>query len=308
MIQSIKKEILLESGTNELEVLELGITTDKEQCFGINVAKVREITAPQKVSKLPHSHPHISGLILMRNEILPVINLPRVLGLREELAWNEGSFIVTEFNEMKVVFHVGWVNQIHRISWEKIEKPSEMLQSGGSLVGVIKLENKMIMLLDFEKIVVDINPDTGINVNRLNHVAIRQERESKRILIAEDSGILRKLLEETLAKAGYLQHHIFQDGKQAWEYLLELSSQHKENIQDQVHLLITDIEMPQMDGLHLTKKVKEHEHLQRIPVVIFSSLISESLKHKGEAVGANAQITKPQIDTLVETLDKLILS
>ncbi|RXT14049.1 chemotaxis signal transduction protein CheV [Ammoniphilus sp. CFH 90114] len=301
-----KKEILLESGTNELEVLELGIGAHKEQCLGINVAKVREITAPGKVSKLPRSHPHISGLILMRNEILPVINLPRVLGLEEELEWNEGSFVVTEFNELKVVFHVGWVSQIHRISWEQIEKPSDMLQSGGSIVGVIKLEDKMIMLLDFEKIVVDINPATGINVKRLDKVATRHERGTKRILIAEDSAILRKLLEETLSTAGYTQHHIFHDGKQAWDYLLDTYDQQKENTLEQVHLMITDIEMPQMDGLHLTKKIKEHEFLHRIPVVIFSSLISESLKHKGDAVGANAQITKPQIDTLVETLDTII--
>ncbi|WP_134701719.1 chemotaxis protein CheV [Ammoniphilus sp. YIM 78166] len=305
MNNQLKQGILLESGTNELEVLELGI--DGKNCFGINVAKVREITSPVRVTKLPKHHPYIEGLIQLRDEILPVINLSLALGLPWE---NEdtGVFVVTEFNQMKVIFHVSWVNQIHRVSWEEIEKPSQMFQTmEGSLIGVIKKMDKIILLLDFEKILVDINPSVGITKERVQKTGSKEERATKRILIAEDSWILRKLIEETLIEAGYKQLSFFQDGQQAWDHLEEIYQKDKNQLKKYVELVITDIEMPRMDGLHFTKRIKEHEVFKELPVIIFSSLISDSLRHKGEQVGANAQITKPEIDKLVETMDRLIV-
>ncbi len=296
-----RKEILLESGTNELEILELGITED--QSFGINVSKVREINAPVKVTKVPRSHPFVEGLIQLRDEVLPVIDLSRVLGLKQ-LAWNEGIFIVTEFNLIKVVFHVGWVNQICRVSWEEIEEPTGVFRSmGNAIVGVIKLQDKMIQLLDFEKILVEISPESGISKERVKKAGTKNERKNKRIMIAEDSALLRSLIEETLIESGYTQLNFFENGKKAWDYLTEMKEMNSEK---QVDLLITDIEMPQMDGLHLTKRVKEDSLLKSMPVVIFSSLISDALRHKGDSVGADAQITKPQIDIIVETLDLLL--
>lgn len=299
MISEQKKEILLESGTNELEILELGITQD--QSFGINVSKVREINAPVKVTKVPRAHSFVEGIIQLRDEVLPVIDLSRVLGLKQ-LEWNEGIFIVTEFNLMKVVFHVGWVNQICRVSWEQIEEPTGIFRSmGNTIIGVIKLDDKMIQLLDFEKILLEISPESGINKERVKKAGTNADRGKKRILIAEDSSLLRSLLEETLTESGYTQLQFFENGKIAWDYLTEM------NKEMQADLLITDIEMPQMDGLHLTKRIKEHSKLNSLPVVIFSSLISDALRHKGESVGADAQITKPQIDVIVETLDRLLL-
>lgn len=301
MLIEHKKEILLESGTNELEILELGITQD--QSFGINVSKVREINAPVKVTKVPRSHAFIEGIIQLRDEVLPVIDLSRVLGLKQ-LEWNEGIFIVTEFNLMKVVFHVGWVNQICRVSWEQIEEPTGVFRSmGDAIIGVIKLHEKMIQLLDFEKILLEISPESGINKERVKKVGTKSERNHKKILIAEDSALLRSLLEETLSEAGYTQLQFFENGRTAWDYL---SDQKEASIEKKADLLITDIEMPQMDGLHLTKRIKEHYVLKSLPVVIFSSLISDALRHKGESVGADAQITKPQIDVLVQTLDRLL--
>lgn len=122
-------------------------------------------------------------------------------------------------------------------------------------------------------------------------------------MIAEDSALLRSLIEETLIESGYTQLNFFENGKKAWDYLTEMKEMNPEK---QVDLLITDIEMPQMDGLHLTKRIKEDSILKSMPVVIFSSLISDALRHKGESVGADAQITKPQIDIIVETLDLLL--
>lgn len=302
MLTDLKKEILLESGTNELEILELGITQD--QSFGINVSKVREINAPAKVTRVPRSHAFVEGIIQLRDEVLPVIDLSKVLGLKQ-LEWNEGIFIVTEFNLMKVVFHVGWVNQICRVSWEQIEEPTGLFRSmENAIVGVIKLQEKMIQLLDFEKILLEISPESGINKERVKKAGTKEARKNKRILVAEDSPLLRSLLEEILDESGYTELHFFENGKVAWDYL---TGEKESNAEKQADLLITDIEMPQMDGLHLTKRIKEHPALKSLPVVIFSSLISDALRHKGETVGADAQITKPQIEVLVETIDSLLL-
>lgn len=297
--------ILIETGTNELEVLELGI--GKDQCFGINVAKVREIIPVSPITKVPQTHPHVEGIVQIRNEVLPVIHLGRALGIPTTLNEDEGFFAITEFNQTKMIFHVGWVNQIHRFSWEDIEKPTHMIeQNSSSVVGVIKLKEKMILLVDFEKILADISPDVSINDKRKEKIQNRTERNHKGILIAEDSPLLRQLLSETLHQAGYRKLTIFDNGKELWDFLLECYHQQDEQLFQTTHLVITDIEMPQMDGLHLTKKIKQHPILNRIPVVIFSSLVSDSLQHKGVSVGADAQVGKPEVELLVNTLDQLI--
>ncbi|MGC5324368.1 chemotaxis protein [Brevibacillus sp. SYSU BS000544] len=293
------KGILLESGTNELEIVEFTIGNEH---YGINVIKVREIIALMPPTKLPNSHPSLSGVIHLRGEILPVINLAKVLGYPPREPQAEDRYIITEMNQLKVAFHVHAVSRIHRISWTDIEKPTDLAQGEkGGLVGVIKFPDKMVLLLDFEKIVVDMNPASGIHKGQLKDLGPRQ-RSTKKIMIAEDSAILRKLLEETLSEAGYSNLYFCRDGKEAWDAL----EANQDRIKDFVQLMITDIEMPQMDGLHLTKRVKDHPKLRDMPVVIFSSLISDELRHKGEQVGANAQLSKPDIVNLIKVVDELV--
>lgn len=298
-----KKGILLESGTNELEIVEFSIGKNK---FGINVIKVKEIINPVQVIQVPHSHPHVEGIIELRGEVLPVVNVANALGFPPSQSPEQDKFIVAEFNKQKIVFHVHTVTQIHRISWDQIEKPSEMYQGPESqIIGVVKLHGEMILLLDFEKIVVEINPETGINVQQVKKLGQR-ERSSKKLVVAEDSPLLRKLLHDTLNEAGFHKIEFFENGKDALHYLDTISSQGK-NITDEVQLVITDIEMPQMDGHHFTKRVKENSQLAKLPVIIFSSLITEDLRHKGHMVGADAQVSKPEIAELVQLIDKHIL-
>lgn len=161
------KGILLESGTNELEIVEFEVGNS---VFGINVIKVKEIIQPIPITFIPHAHPNVEGIIQLRGEVLPVVDMVKVLGLSTDNRSAEQKFIVAEFNKQTVVFHVDSVSQIHRISWEQIEKPSEMYQGGNSqIIGVIKYQGQMILLLDFEKIVLDINPDTGINIDAVKN-------------------------------------------------------------------------------------------------------------------------------------------
>ncbi|HLR70203.1 MAG TPA: chemotaxis protein [Pseudogracilibacillus sp.] len=295
--------ILLESGTNELEVVMFEIGTG---IFGINVLKVREIINAVEITPIPNSHENVEGVIRLREEVLPVVNLAKVLGISESENPEQDKFIIAELNQLKIAFRVHHVSRIHRISWEQIEKPSE-LSSGEQAyaIGIIKLENQMSVLLDFEKVVVEIDPKSGVNVERLQVLGPR-ERSTKKLLVAEDSLMLRQLLNDTLTEAGYENLRFFENGKDAWEYLEKLSKDDSVEPKEEVDIIITDIEMPQMDGHHLTGRVKKDSRLQEIPVVIFSSLITKDLFHKGETVGASAQVSKPEIVTLVETIDKLV--
>ncbi len=295
-----KKGILLESGTNELEIVGFGIGTNK---FGINVIKVKEIINPVPVTIVPQAHKNVEGIIELRGEVLPVVNVAEALGFPPLEDETQDKFIVAEFNKQKVVFHVHSVTQIHRISWGQIEKPSEMYQGIESqIIGVVKLHSEMILLLDFEKMVVEINPDLGINVQQVQKLG-KRERSDKRIVAVEDSPLLRKLLHDTLAEAGFEYVEFFENGRDALDYLEGLVKEGKE-LSEHVDIVITDIEMPQMDGHHLTKRIKAHKELGKLPVIIFSSLITNDLRHKGKIVGADEQVSKPEIAELITLIDK----
>lgn len=299
-----KDGILLNTGTNELEVIlfKLG-----ENLFGINVLKVREIVVPVETTKLPQSNEYVEGVIRLRDEVLPVIDLGRVLNSsRLEENKTQDKLIICELNKMKIAFRVHGVNRIHKISWEQIEEPSELsVGQEDFATGIIKMDDDMAILLDFEKVVIDINPKSGINVEKVKELGPRERRE-KKLIVAEDSGVLRELLKDTLFEAGYTDVQFFKNGKEAWNYLGEITADTEKDPLEEVQLLITDIEMPKMDGHHLTKLVKDDLRLNKLPIIIFSSLITDDLQHKGKQVGASVQISKPDILQLIYEIDRLI--
>ncbi|SFI32616.1 two-component system, chemotaxis family, response regulator CheV [Tindallia magadiensis] len=299
-----QKGILLESGTNELEIVEFRIG---ENYFGINVAKVKEIIPFTKPTSIPNSHPCIRGIFKPRDEVITAVDLPRYLNFPEEKS-DQARYIISHFNQITVGFLVDAVVGIHRISWEKVEKPDETIFSGheGIATGIVKLEEKLIVVLDFEKILADISPNTGIQVADVSKLGPRN-RSEKPILIAEDSKMLANMLLDSLHAAGYTFVTVMPNGKEAWDMLEAIKKDKSKPWKERVSLLITDIEMPRMDGHSLTKKVKDDEDLQELPIIIFSSLIDDQMRRKGEALGANDQISKPEINRLVETIDRLIL-
>lgn len=300
----MQNDILLESGTNELEVVTFHVGAGS---FGINVLKVREIIVPLPITDTPNAHKNVEGVIRLRDEVIPVIDLAKVLNLPPSDHPEKDKLIIAELNQLKVAFHVHSVSRIHRISWEQIEKPDEL--SAGQqayTIGIIKMADEMSLLLDFEKIVVEISPESSINVESLKVLGER-ERSLKKIIAAEDSAVLRHLLKDTLEEAGYDRVQFFENGKDAWQYLDSLAEDENSDPLEEVNLIITDLEMPQMDGHHLTDKIKKNERLKDIPIIIFSSLITEDLFHKGEKVGASAQVSKPEIVKLVKAIDAHIL-
>ena len=292
--------ILLESGTNELEILEFALGNNR---YGINVAKIREILSYQPVTPIPNANPSVEGIFMPRDVMITVINLKRCIGLPE--TDNEGLFIITNFNKLNIAFHVDEVIGIHRVSWEDIIKPDSTINShdNGVPTGVIKLDDKLIIILDFEKIVTDISPETGLKVSDMDEVVSR-DRSDCPILIAEDSPLLSKLITDCLKKAGYTHQIVTANGQEAWDKICEFKKEG--TLKDKVHCIITDIEMPIMDGHRLTKLAKTDDDVKGIPLIIFSSLVNEEMRRKGESLGADAQLTKPEIGNLVEAIDKLI--
>ncbi|EJZ6238886.1 chemotaxis protein [Listeria monocytogenes] len=299
-----EKGILLQSGTNELEIVTF---TVGEKLFCINVLKVKEIIHPLEVTPVPDSNPAIEGVSQVRGEIMPVVNLARVMKL-PEIEPENTKFIITELNQMKIVFRVDEVHRIQRISWEQIEEPEKLSIGLEELaVGIVKLDGNLVLLLDYEKIIYEISGNADFAVTGEDRMARKVNREEKTIFIAEDSQMLRQLLEDTLHEAGYTNLQFFANGREAQEHIFKLLKEQKEQTFENVNLLITDIEMPQMDGHHLTKVIKEDEIGRELPVVIFSSLITEDLEHKGAGVGADAQVSKPNIHQLINILDELVL-
>ena len=277
----METNILMESGTNEFEILEFMID---ERCYGINVAKIKEIITYQAVTPVPNAHPSIEGIFMPRDTMITAIDLRNCL--QRGASEPGGLFIVTNFNKLDIAFHVDSVTGIHRISWADIIKPN-------------------VTISTVEKSVSDINPNTGLNMDQLTQFDQRPRNEIP-IVLAEDSQLLNKLIVESLHKSGYSNVRHFENGKLAYDFIFQCADDG--TVAQNVRCLITDIEMPIMDGHRLTKLVKTDDRTKHIPVVIFSSLVNEEMRRKGEALGADRQMSKPEIGQLVSTIDELVNS
>lgn len=301
MADTQNSRILLESGTNEIEIMKFTIA---ENLYGINVAKVREIMISEPVKPMPHAHPAVEGIFKPRDAVLTVVDLPRYLGVESEKKPKD-IFIITNFNKMFIAFRVHTVDRISRISWTDIQKPDKTVSGGaeGVATGIAQCDGELVTILDFERIVAEIAPETSIQVSEVENLGPR-DRNEKPIWVAEDSILLSKMIGDSLRKANYVNLRIFPDGRELWEALNELPEEG--DLSRQAALIITDIEMPQMDGHRLTKLVKTDETTAMIPVVLFSSLVNDEMRRKGESLGADAQLSKPEIGNLVKIIDQLV--
>ena len=296
-----KNEILLESGTNEIEIMEFTIAGS---LYGINVAKVDEIMLCQPVKAMPHTHPAVEGIFKPRETVITVLNLPRYLGFEAPLQ-EKDLFIITNFNNMHIAFRVHTVIGISRISWTAIQKPDKAISGKGESVatGIAQCNGELVTILDFERVVAEIAPETSIQISEIEEMGPRT-RNFEPILLADDSILLSEMIKEALTKAGYTNLKQFSNGLELWEYLCMLKKMNQ--VKEKAALIITDLEMPQMDGHRLTKLVKEDDVLRSIPLIIFSSLISDEMRIKGKELGADEQMSKPEIGHLVSVMDRLL--
>lgn len=304
--------ILLEAGTNELEIVEFLLEESSSEGeyrghYGVNVAKVLEIIRMPTITELPEvSHPSVLGAFNQRSKIIPLVDLSMWLG-KERVEKEPPKVIVTEFNNVTTAFLVSSVNRIHRISWEQVEPPNKYMAtvSGNSITGVVRMDERIIFILDLERVVADLNPNLAL---RLDEAVDFKSEKIYRALVADDSGMIRQMLADLLTKAGF-EVETVHDGKEAWDRLNEIKLKAAEAdrpLHDFLQVVISDIEMPSIDGHNLTKRIKTDPVLQVLPVVLFSSLINDKLRHKGESVGADDQVSKPEVTELAQRCKELI--
>lgn len=310
-----KTDILLETGTNELEILEFYIDIPESEdgpetrChFGVNVAKVMQvIESPELEHPESAEHPCFMGTIPLRNHILPVLDLAVWLGM-ERKAQKYDIVIVTEFSQTVSGFQVSGVTEIHRVGWQQVLSPDRFMSSfdDSCIVGIVEREDRFIQLLDLESILADLDPTLGGDLGAPSMVA----SEAYAALVCDDSPTIRAMLHQSLDQANF-RHSIVNNGEEALNALKQVklaSKQEGRPVTDYVEIVISDIEMPLMDGFSLTKWIREDDDLKHLPVILYSSIITKELRHKGDSVGADEQISKPDLHLLPEKAIKLIES
>ena len=312
-----QSNILLESGSNELEIIEFYIEEKMPDgsvyrgFYGMNVAKVLEIIRHPTVTGVPSKHhPAVLGTFNLRGKVLPLVDLAVWLG--KDLASHDNlKVVVSEFSGVVTSFLVSGVTRIHRMSWSQVEAPGSHVQtySNQSITGVVRFEDRILFILDMEKIITSMDPslDMGRKAELTNEAPVGDAHQFH-ILIADDSTSIRNMIGTTLERAGYRVTRTA-SGREAWDVLSiwkQEAEAEKAPIINKVHLVISDIEMPEMDGHALTKSIKQDPVLGKLPVVLFSSLITAALRHKGEAVGADDQISKPDLPSLTQRVRAII--
>ena len=313
-----KQEILLETGTNEVEIAEFGIYTEdgsSYQPLGINVAKVREIIKTPEYMTIPGSNENILGVFRLRDKIIPLVDLGHWLNYKKGVDLEDSFVIVTEFDQDTFGFLVHKIETIHRLSWEDVLPPMDVEKdvTANCITGIVLLgsqKKKIMMMVDFEKIVADISPEISLSIAADRRIIEKLDAgtPAPKVLLAEDSSIIRDLLTGILKKGGFDVISV-NNGKHAWEHMQSWDKESKKKdvpIEDIVQLVVTDIEMPQMDGHALLRKIKENDGMKSLPVILFSSLIYDEIRRKGDAIGADAQISKPEIGNLLNIVDEVL--
>jgi len=280
------------AGANKMELLMFHLGT--EEIYGINVFKIREVMKVPSVVKIPDSDPRILGLVNLRGENIALVDLKHAIGLGP-LDPAGAKLIIAEYNDNKQGFLVAGVDRIIRMSWERIQIPPPMVQSSrqGAVTAITKLEDgRMVLILDVEKVLAELHPRSEEEI--LAGIELVKELAGKRVLVADDSVVARKQIVKTLDRLG-MKYEETQTGKEALTRLrqyADLGDKTERTIFDFVVGVITDIEMPEMDGFSLTKHIREDSRLQELPVLMHSSLSGQCNVDKGKTLGVTDYVTK----------------
>ncbi len=297
------KGILLESGTNEVEFLHFKVCGHN---YGINVAKVRQMVllSEQKITKLPDAPPSVAGVIYFREKPASVIDLKQFLNVEgQEVPYEKKLLMCTEFNLCVAGFIVDEVVGIQRCSWKDFEplQNSFFGESTVNVVGTITIDKNIILILDVESLLATIVP--SVSVDQYVGKMTKDEsipREKVSIVYCEDSSIVQKVLLKTLKEAGFENFHLFPTGQEGLEFL-------KDPSHPPVDIILSDIEMPKMDGMTFCREVRGIPALEKTPFIFFSSMVSPEMHKKCKSVGGNAAFSKPEVNKIVSAIDKFIV-
>lgn len=294
--------ILLETGTNELEVVEFILTVNNEKRrFCINVAKVREVIMyPLDVVTIPESNDALVGSANIRQNIVPIVDLARWLGINKELNrdYSKCKVIMTYFNYCYSGFIVDEVVRIHRITWENIKSYTDVtdIVNADSVTGVVRLnDNNYIQMLDFENIIFDLEPENGMATATIDET-ITAQRHGKVVYICDDSNVIRSKITQNLERAGYTVY-AFNNGYDLFDKLDHAFP----------NVIVTDLEMPKISGDFIVRSIRERQKFDEVPIIVFSSMISEENHRKLRKVGANEFLGKPELTGLVKLIDKYVI-
>ncbi|MDX9943368.1 MAG: chemotaxis protein [Azonexus sp.] len=294
------------AGTNKLEILLffLGIDqrTGRRETYGINVFKVREVMRTPAITAAPEMPPSVEGMVSLRGALVPVIDLAKYAGVSAETP--RDIMIVTEYNGHTQGFLVEAVDTILRLDWSKMRVPPEMLmaQTGGLVTAVTELEdNRLVMMMDVEKVLAET---TTIEHDIMFRSVVPVDRPDATVFYCDDSSVARKQIERTLETMG-VKGLSAVNGRQMWEEMEKVAHYAKsvgKKPSDVISLILTDIEMPEMDGYILTKKIKSDPRFADIPVIMHSSLSGMSNQKLGQSVGVDEYVPKFEPQRLSETL------
>jgi two-component system chemotaxis response regulator CheV len=314
-----QKNTLPDATGDDLELIEFYIDeigpdgSSYRGYYGMNVAKVLEIIRQPEVTRMPNKHHTAAlGTFNLRGRVLPLVDLAVWLG--KTMPHGETlKVIVSEYSNVVTAFLVSGVTRIHRLNWNQVEPPGRHVQSysAQSVTGVVHIENRILFILDMEQLIASLNPslDMGRLVDQTDGANDKVDDAHRfHILVADDSQAIRSIISRTLARAGY-RVTTASSGREAWDALDGYRAQSESTrtpIHEFVDVVISDIEMPEMDGHALTRRIKGDAVLRQIPVVLFSSLITDNMRAKGVKAGADYQVSKPDLPNLTRQIRSMI--
>jgi len=289
------------AGTNKMEILLFNLGSDEK--FGINVFKVKEVSHAGKITRTPNMPGGVDGIVSLRGHVMPVLNLARFMGIQHDVPHQ--TMMVAEYNTHILGFLVKEVDRIIRVDWDKVRPTEGMLSDKGALITAItNLEDgSLVSILDVEQILSDAFGEAIVgNVEKV------ESGHELCVFFADDSMVARRKIAETLDKMG-VKHIQASNGQEAWDRLRTMAdaSQHGgKSMRDQMQVILTDAEMPAMDGYVLTQNIKNDKRFEGIPVVMHSSLSSDANRAMGKRVGVDYYVPKFDSMILSSTLRPLL--
>jgi two-component system chemotaxis response regulator CheV len=299
------------AGSNKMEILLFEVGTN--ETFGINVFKVREVSLAPDITKTPNMAVGVEGLISLRGSIIPVLSLAKIMKLHAQGKGSENTLVVAEYNKRTLGFLVSSVDRIIRVEWDKVHAPKSANNGGAGagntavgsgaseyITAITEMPNgKLVSILDVEQILADTLGDSEIG-----HIEPLHEDQASNVFFVDDSSVARKKITEVLDRMG-IHHRHATNGLEAWTRLSSMAAaaeQTGRRFAEEIHLILVDAEMPEMDGYVLTKNIKGDMRFSGIPVVMHSSLSSDANRAMGRSVGVDAYVPKFDADQLSGTL------
>ncbi|WP_152224585.1 chemotaxis protein CheV [Pseudomonas sp. SCB32] len=285
-------------GQNRLEILVFRLAG--RQQFAINVFKVQEVLQLPRLTLIPQRHPMICGVINLRGQTLPVIDLSRAIGMRALVPDQSSTIIVTEYNRSVQAFLVGGVERILNLNWESVQPPPGGAGRQHYLTAITKVDDRLVEIIDVEKVLAEIVPmNTRVSADRLDDELLGQTR-GREVLVVDDSSVAISQLRETLTQLG-LRLHVATDGLRALQQLKRWADE-GHDMEEKLLMVFTDAEMPEMDGYRLTTEIRNDPRLRDLYVVLHTSLSGSFNDAMVKKVGCDDFLSKFQPDQLVEVV------